>query len=177
MRLKKAQRKQLLQWIAEGLESDEINKRAAKFRPPFSVSRSQVEWYRKTRGIKLEQIQEEDENNALRTGFALKEERVIALKQLATKLLQELTRENDNRTWTRNAKGLGGGENWEKYEYEEFNKAEFDTLRGLLDDIAAEVGHRSKRDTNLNVDLSKLSDAQLERLAAGEELMKVLLNA
>ena len=177
MILKKAQKNQLLKWIAEGLKSGEINKRAAKLKQPFHVSPSQVAWYRDTRGVKLEQIREEDEKDALRTGFALKEERVSSLKTLATTLLNELTREDDNRLWTQNAKGLGGGENWEKYEYEEFNKAEIDSLRGLLDDIAAELGHRSKRDANLNIDLSKLTDAQLERIANGEDLLKVLINA
>lgn len=177
MRLNKAQKKQLLQWVAEGLESGEINKRAARSKQPFSISRAQVDWYRKTRQVDLEEIQKEDENNALRAGFALKEKRVTALKQLATKLLEELTRDDDNRLWTQNAKGIGGGEDFERYDYEEFNKAEIDALRGVFDDIAAEVGHRTKRDANLNIDLSKLTDGQLARLAKGEDLMTVLLNA
>ncbi len=177
MRLNKAQKKQLLHWVAEGLESGEINKRAARSKSPFSVSRAQVDWYRKTRRVDLEEIQEEDEANALRTGFALREKRVIALKGLATKLLEELTRENDNRLWTQNAKGIGRGDDFERYNYEEFNQAEIEAVRGLLDDIAAEMGHRTKRDANLNIDFSKLTDGQLERLAKGEDLMKVLLNA
>ncbi len=38
--------------------------------------------------------------------------------------------------------------------------------------------HRNMfRETNLNIDLSKLTDAQLERIAKGEDLIKVLLNA
>lgn len=177
MRLNKAQKKKLLEWIAEGLQTDEINKRAARSKPPFSVSRAQVDWYRKTRAVNLEQIRQEDENNALQTGLALKEERVTALKKLGETLLEELTREDDNRLWTQNAKGIGSGEDFERYDYEEFNKAEIDALRGIFDDIAAEVGHRTKRDANLNIDFSKLTDGQLERLARGEDLMKVLLNA
>jgi phage terminase small subunit len=37
--------------------------------------------------------------------------------------------------------------------------------------------HNLFKETNLNIDLSKLSDAQLERLANGEDPLKVLLNA
>ena len=58
MRLKKAQREALLSWIAEGLQTDEINKRAAKFKPRFNVSTRLVTHYRKTRGVKLDAIQE-----------------------------------------------------------------------------------------------------------------------
>jgi hypothetical protein len=176
-RLTKKQREAVLTWIAEGLETDEINTRATKWLPPFHVTRPQVANYRKRRGTNLQQIQEADEYNALQTGFALKEARVAALKKLATTLLEELTREEDNRLWTQNAKGIGSGEDFERYDYEEFNKAEIEALRGVFDDIAAEVGHRTKRDANLNVDFSKLTDGQLERLAKGEDLMKVLLNA
>lgn len=35
MRLKKNQKEVLLQWISEGLQSDEINDRAAQFDDPF----------------------------------------------------------------------------------------------------------------------------------------------
>jgi hypothetical protein len=145
MRLKKAQKEAVLQWIAEGLESDEINKRAAKFKPRFTVSRSQVDWYRKTRGVKLDEIQEADETSALKTGFAVKDERVKALQKLAEVMLDQLTREEDNRLWTQNAKGIGSGEDFERYDYEEFNKAEVDALRGVFDDIAAEVGQRVRK--------------------------------
>ena len=172
-RLTKKQREALLSWIGEGLETDEINKRAASWKPRFHVTRQQVDHYRKTRTVNLEQIQQEDEDNALKTGFALREKRVTSLKQIATKLLEELTREKDNLLWTQNAKSIG----FSRYDYKEFNKAEIDALRGVLDDIAAEVGHRSKRDANLNIDLSKLTDGQLQRLAKGEDLMVVLLNA
>jgi hypothetical protein len=145
MKLKKAQKEAVLIWIAEGLESDEINKRAAKFKPRFSVSRSQVDWYRKTRGVKLTEIRDAGEENALTTGFALKENRVQALQSLAKKMLEELTRDQDNRLWTTNAKGIGSGDDFERYDYEEFNKAELDSLRGVLDDIASEIGERVRK--------------------------------
>ena len=56
MRLKKLQREILLEWIFEGLTTDEINKRAEAFEEPFRVSRQQVDHYRKTRVIDVEKI-------------------------------------------------------------------------------------------------------------------------
>jgi hypothetical protein len=145
MALKKAQREALLKWIAEGLESDEINKRAAKFKPPFKVTRQNVSKYRKTRGVKLEKIQDAGETDALKSGFAVKENRVKALQTLAEKMLEELTREEDNRLWTTMVKGIGSNENYQRVEYEEFNKAEVDSFRGVLDDISSEVGERIRK--------------------------------
>jgi hypothetical protein len=143
MRLKKAHREALLKWIAEGLESDEINKRAAKFKPPFKVLRSQVVWYRKTRGIKLDEIQEEGEVNALTTGFALKENRVAALQKLADKMMGDLM--GGDKMWLLQVKGIGSHDNYERVEYWEFNRSEVESLRGVLDDIASEVGERIRK--------------------------------
>jgi hypothetical protein len=145
MRLKKAQREVLIAWIAEGLKTDEINKRAGKFKPPFKVSTRLTAHYRKTRGVKLVEIQEAGEVDALKSGFAVKENRVKALQTLAEKMLEELTREEDNRLWTTMVKGIGSNENYQRVEYEEFNKAEVDSFRGVLDDIASEVGERIRK--------------------------------
>lgn len=146
MVLKKTQREALLQWIAEGLESDEINKRAAKFKPPFKVTRQNVSKYRKTRGVKLEQIQEEAETSALKTGLALKENRVATLQKLANRLLEDLFGEGENnRLWLTMVKGIGSHDNYERVEYQEFNRSEIESLRGLLDDIASEIGERVRR--------------------------------
>ena len=143
MRLKKDQKEAVLTWIAEGLETDEINKRAAKFKPRFQVLRSQVDWYRKTRGVKLEEIKAADETSALKTGLALKENRVDRLQQLANLLIADLF--ENKLLWTDEVKGIGGADNFERIDYKEFNKAEVDALRGVLDDIAAEVGQRIKK--------------------------------
>lgn len=174
MKLKKAQREILLQWAAEGLESDEINKRAAQFKPRFKVTRQQVDHYRKSRGVKLGEIRETGETNALKTGFAVKENRIAALKQLADKMFDELNREEDNRRWTKNAKGLGSGEEWERYDYEEFNKAEVDALRGVLDDIASELGERRPgvQVNNFNFNNEEIMTRITALLAKAEERMK-----
>lgn len=137
--LDKKQREKLLAWIGEGLETDEINKRAAKFKPPFQVKRSLVQHYRKTRQIDLEKIKHSGEINALTTGLALKDERVKRLNELAEKLWIDV---NGARLWTKETKIIGYGKYAETIEVEMFNSAEVREFRGLLDDISKELGHR-----------------------------------
>lgn len=182
MKLRKAQKEAVLQWIAEGLETDEINKRAARFKPRFKVLRSQVDYYRKTRGLQLDEIQQTGETDALRTGLALKENRVAKLQRLADRMLADLL-EHD-RWWLLQVKGIGHGENYERVEYYEFNKAEVDALRGVLDDIAAEVGERIRK-TDLTTggkplprpgpsltELRSLSDDELAILEHAAEILE-----
>jgi hypothetical protein len=127
VRLKKNQKEKLLAWISEGLQSDEINDRAAQFDDPFSVTRSQVQFYRERRAVDIKTIQAAGEYDALTTGLALRAERVRRLQQLAA--LME--------------KDLFGGFLW-VVDYEEFNTAEVQQYRGVLDDIAKEVGDRKQ---------------------------------
>ena len=142
MRLQKAQRESLLTWIADGLESDEINKRAAKFKPKFKVSRQQVDHYRKTRKVDIAEVKKSGEFNALTSGLALSEKRVQLLQELAEKLRADLF--ENKRLWLDQVKGIGSMQNYERVEYQEFNAAEVAQLRGVLEDIALEVGERSK---------------------------------
>lgn len=139
MRLKKAQKDALLEWIAAGKKTDEINEMAAIFEPPFDVSRQQVDGYRKRRAVDVQAIIAKDERSALATGLATRETRVARLVQLAELIEVDLFGE---RLWTRNVKGVGSGDIAEIVDYEEFNKAEVDAYRGVLDDIAKEVGQR-----------------------------------
>lgn len=142
-RLKKRQKEALLQWVAEGLQVDEINQRAAKFKPKFSVSSRVVTHYRKTRQIELDKLKEAGELDALKSGLALKDKRVEVLQKLADRMVTDLlpAELKDSLLWVTQAKTVAN----EKYTYLEFNKAEVDALRGTLDDIAAEVGERVKK--------------------------------
>jgi len=140
MRLKKTQKEAVLRWIAEGLQSDEINERAAKFIPPFTVKRDQVTYYRKTREADIAAIVKAGEQDALKEGLALKSERVKKLKQLASLMEQDLF---GGFLWTEQVKGVGSGDVAQIVDYEEFNKAEVDAYRGVLDDIAKETGGRA----------------------------------
>lgn len=133
----------MLEWIAEGLESGEINKRAAKQKPPFTVTRQQVDHYRKSREIDLQTLKKADEHTALNSGLALRAERVSLLQNLATAMADDLL--NKNLLWLEQAKGIGSAENYERIDYQEFNSAEVQQLRGVLDDIAAEVNERIKK--------------------------------
>jgi PP-loop superfamily ATP-utilizing enzyme len=144
MKLRKKQREHLLQLVAEGLEISEINERAAKFRPRFKVTSQQIDYYRKSRDLQLEQIKEASETAALKTGFALREIRVARLNELAEKIYQELTEETE-KWWLPQVKGIGSRDNYERIDYYEFNREELESFRGLLDDIAAEVGDRLKK--------------------------------
>lgn len=139
MRLKKNQKEKLLAWISEGLQSDEINDRAAQFDDPFSVSRQQVDWYRERRAVDIKAIQAAGEHDALTTGLALRAERVRRLQQLAALMEKDLF---GGFLWTDQVKALGSGEFMQVVDYEEFNTAEVQQYRGVLDDIAKEVGDR-----------------------------------
>jgi hypothetical protein len=140
MKLTKKQKEKVLAWIGEGLQSDEMNARAAKCRPPFSVSRQQVDFYRDSRGVALDELREASESDALRTGLALKEERVSTLNELAERLKAELL---GDLLWIERQKSLGSGD-WQQVVTEKhFNLGELNALRNLLDDIAKEVGERT----------------------------------
>lgn len=139
MRLKKSQKEKLLEWISEGLQSDEINQRAAAHEQPFDVSRQQVDWYRSTREKSIAALAAAGEYDALSAGLALKSERVRKLQMLASLMEKDLF---GGFLWTDQVKGLGSGEFMEIIDYEEFNTAEVTQYRGVLDDIAKEMGHR-----------------------------------
>lgn len=135
MRLNKGQKEKLLEWVAEGLQSDEINKRAALFDPPFSVGRSQVRFYRVTRGTSLKALAQASEFDALNSGLALKSVRVQRLQVLAGMLEDDLF---DGLTWTTDVKAVGV----EKVYIDRFNQAEVSEYRATLDQIASEVGDK-----------------------------------
>ncbi len=139
MRLKKSQKEALLSWISEGLQTDEINERAALEEPPFRVSRQQVDGYRDRRAVDIKAIQQAGEHDALTTGLSIKAERVKRLQQLAALMERDLF---GGFLWTDQIKMIGSGDSQQEVEYEEFNTAEVQQYRGTLDDIAKEMGHR-----------------------------------
>lgn len=174
MRLKKAQKEFVIELVAEGLRTDEINARAAKFRQPFDVSRQQVDYYRKTRKKDIQAITEIDENSALNRGYAKREHRVFKLQKLAKLIELDLF---GGFLWLDQEKGVGSGDNAKIVEYEEFNKAEVDAYLRIMEDIAKETGGRVAKsdvtsggekiepkvfDEGFNRSISALSDALRE---------------
>src|ERR1044072_7229741 len=153
MRLNKKQKEHLLALVAEGLQSDEINARAAKFTPPFEVARQQVDFYRASRGVALEEIKAESESDALRAGFAVKERRGrggrrkharrpprppalragFAVKERRVEVLSEIA----ERIYADLQGGIREGDAFA------FKEAEVKQLRGLFDDLAKESGARN----------------------------------
>jgi hypothetical protein len=170
-KLTKDQKGAILKWVAEGLETDEINKRAAEFDPPFRVSRVQVDYYRKTRGVNIKAIALSGEYNAFTEGLARKGERVKRLALLAAMLEDDIF---GGVTWTQDVKIIGTGDYQERVEFETFNASEIQQYRGTLDDIAKEMGDRGQNTRNLNIDLSTMTDEQLKRIANGEDILHVL---
>jgi hypothetical protein len=127
MKLNKKQKEHLLALVAEGLQSDEINRRAARFKPAYSVSRQQVDFYRDSRKVKLDELKEASESGALKSGFALKERRVEVLSDIAERIYQDLQ---------------GGIRERAAFEFKE---AEIRQLRGVFDDLAKEAGDRKQK--------------------------------
>lgn len=140
-RLRKSQKEALLAWVAEGLETDEINQRAAAFRPAFQVKRANVANYRRRRNADLEAIKAAGELDALTEGLARKDVRVRKLAQLGALLEADLF---GGFLWTEQVKSIGSGTEQQTVDYEEFNASEVKEYRGVLDDIAKEVGHRKQ---------------------------------
>lgn len=101
-----------------------------------------VAYYRETRGIEIGALIKAGEEAALTEGLALKGDRVRKLKQLAALLEKDLF---GGFLWLDQVKGIGSGELAQIVDYEEFNKAEVDAYRGVLDDIAKEMGHRAQK--------------------------------
>ena len=160
MRLKKKQKEIVLTWVAEGLQTDEINERASMFKPSFVVSRQQVDYYRKTRKQDIAVISAISEKNALIEGYALKETRVYKLSILAALLERDLL---NGFIWLDQVKGVGSGPIAEIVDYEEFNTAEIAQFRGILDDIAKETGGREK-----NIDIKSDGEKIVVRLVDGD---------
>lgn len=147
-RLTKKQKEFLLACIGEGIETDEINARAAKFKPPFQVERQDVDYYRKSRGVKLREIVEAGEMEALRSGLALRAERVKRLDKLAEMIEKDLL---DNKLlWLKRERALGSGVSTKFVEVDELNRAQINLLRDLYDDIAKEMHQRTyeRRDSS-----------------------------
>lgn len=137
-----AQKAALLEWIAEGIRTDEINRRAAKFDPPFKISRNNVDYYRRRCGVRQKDIARERDERALNGALATVAGRLEKLQQLAELHEKDLF---GGRLWVHNVKGIGRGDDYQVVGYDEYNAAEVAQYRGILDDIAREVGQRTTK--------------------------------
>ena len=138
-KLTEGQRLAVLDWIADGLTTNEINSLGASFDPPFKISPQLNYSYRKDYDIDLQQLRNEKDALAISTGLAVRGNRIRALMDLALLLEEDLKQKK--LLWTENAKTVGSMQ----YDYEEFNEPELRQLRGIYDDIAKETGGRIQR--------------------------------
>lgn len=150
-KLTKAQKDALLSWIGEGLTPREANKRAAAFRPAFTVSRQLIAYYRDRIGVPAVEARKATATAAFNKGFCLKDNRLRALDKLARRMLKDLSGE-DRGLWLEDKKTVGAGEDAEVYVFERFNSSQLNAFRDLLDDIAREVGARNARTLSLETD-------------------------
>jgi len=113
------------------------------------------------------------------TGLAQAHERAERLKAMADLLEAEiLTRKAGllANIWLADVKTVGSGETAERVDLVRFNHQLIEQWRGLLDDLAKETGGRRLKTENLNIDYSQLTDDQLQRVAAGEDPINVILS-
>jgi len=82
-------------------------------------------------------------NEITEEGLALIHERVKTLKALAGRLLDDM--KEVDLVWLRDVKQIGSGKQAERVDLIRFNAPLFQQLRGVLDDIAKEMGHRVQK--------------------------------
>jgi hypothetical protein len=140
MRLNKVQKTILLTWISAGLKTDEINTLAAQLQQPFKVKRQMVDQYRKKLGVNFQKIKAADEADSLKTGLSARARRVEKLTALAENMSAELL--DGDKLWLERVESIGQGDNFEVIEKREFNIDEVQAFRGVLSDIASEMGDR-----------------------------------
>ena len=89
----------------------------------------------------INQLQDEREI-VLRSGLALDYERIKKLHKLWERLEEEL---ETGALWLNDVKIVGRGEQAQVYEMQRFNSPLIRELRGILDDLAKEMGERTQR--------------------------------
>lgn len=145
-----------------------------------------------------EEMKNEKRRQVMEAGLALDYERVVELKRLALFLKAQMfeklpisdsaadsagvaTRVGDEyyKIWLADVKQIGAGEDSERVDLMRFNASIIDTYLKTLDDLAKETGGRRQRTEHIlnNVDYSKLTTSQLERIGMGEDPIKVILSA
>lgn len=140
----------LLIWLAAGY-SEPLIRKWFEEREWEPLAKSTISYYRSQHRAAIEAARAERFADALTTGLALKEERVQRLKDHADELEAiKWVPDKNGRLWNEKA--------W----------------RETLDDIAKEMGQRRSDAMSFTIDWDTLTPQQIDRLAAGEDPMKVL---
>lgn len=141
-KLNDEQQAMLIRWIAEGLNTAQINERSALFDPPFVVSPQLKSYYFHDRREAIREQRQKIQDEVFNEGLALAEERTKRLLKLAKMLEDDLFEKR--LAWLDDVKGIGTGKNYERVTFEQFNAAEIKELRAIYDDIAKETNGRIK---------------------------------
>jgi hypothetical protein len=134
-----------------------------RFNPPSQSSKtlatwsSRFKWSERARvfDAEWEQLKNQERQAELNFGLALDDERIRKLKRLAEFLeaqVYELSAPDDDtgqqvyhNVWLPDVKQIGSGDDAEKVDIERFNSGLIIQYRETLEDLAAEVGGRVKR--------------------------------
>lgn len=135
----------ILQGVADWSPLKDINALLAQTVPCIQISSSILTYYRKTLNPKIDEINRERQTKYLTMGLARKEARIEVLVKLADKMVQDIHDPALKRMWVKRIRGLGQGKAMQLIEEEEFNSPELIQLRGVLEDIAKEMGHRQTK--------------------------------
>lgn len=137
----------LVEWTAEGLRLPEMNERAAKSNPPFAIEWKQLKYVRARSNAKFTKFREEFEAEAIGEGLSRRAVRIRQLETLFDKHLElirargaEMAGEiagGDQGLMARDYKGKDADTPIYKYD-----GALIKEMRGMLDDIAREMGER-----------------------------------
>lgn len=128
--------------------------------------------------VRIEEQKNKRAEEIMNSGLALEHERTKKLKELYA-LLEKQLFETDPTTgvlhnlWLKDYKSIGQGE---ALEIERFNAPLIREIRATLDDIAAETGGRVRQvqAKSLNIDLDSLTNEELTRVVAGEDITLIL---
>ncbi len=147
-KLTSAQRRQMLEWIVEGLSIVEMRDRASQLDEPFEVTRGQVVHARKSMRAKWSAKWAEQEKALLEDGFARKAVRIRQITEMYERHLQLIAA----RAEAPQLQDVPGGRTGlltqdvkqGKIVFK-YDRAVISEMRGLLDDIAREKGERQQK--------------------------------
>jgi hypothetical protein len=159
----------MVEWVAEGLRLPEIKERAAKEDPPFDVDWNQIKWARQRLNVGIRKMREQEASEVLISGLPRMVERIRQLEALYDKHLaliiargEEMAGEiagGETGLLVRDYKGRNADVAVYKYD-----GALVKEMRGILDDIAREVGDR-KTNVDLTTKGQPITFATLAQLA------------
>lgn len=146
-RLNGKQTEYVVKLLKKGYTVPQIRKLGKKFDPPFEFTPTMGTTYRRRIGVSFKKMMDDAVMDGLNLGLEDSKARVALLQQIAIRLTKDILHKDPEREriWLNRLKAIGSGLNFESFYEEEFNTPELQQLRGILDDIAKELGGRVQR--------------------------------